>query len=159
MPRCCAGKQAPDAGTGADASPVASAQAWMRSAEQGVKASAAARTPLSRSSSAQKLTAEAEADGEPTEQWDATLPVRGGASLRVKVVDTAAGAQAAQAAVALSTRMAVNCRVAEGGLSLVQVCVSIAVIHPLIDPGTARPSGCACHSRPRLPSSHDLTQS
>ena len=86
-----------------------------------MKASAADRSPLSRSSNAQQLAAKAEADSTPAQQWDATLSVRDGACLRVKVVDTAAGAQAAQAVVARSARMAVNCRVAEGGLSLVQV--------------------------------------
>ena len=86
-----------------------------------MKASAAARSQLSRGSSAQNLVAEAGDAAEGTGPWDATLPVRDGAVLRVKVVDTAAGAEAAQAAMARSARIAVNCRVAGGGLSLVQV--------------------------------------
>ncbi len=149
-----AGKQPPEAAKDSDASPIASAQAWMRSAEQGVKASAAARSPLSRSSSAQQLAAEAEDDGEPAERWDATLPIRGGASLRVKVVDTAAGAQAAQVAMARSTRIAVNCRVAEGGLSLVQVCVRCCHPHGNNKPGAARRVWCGCQFPYPPPSSH-----
>ena len=41
----------------AEANPIASAQAWLRNAEQGVKASTAARAPVSRTPSDTKLSA------------------------------------------------------------------------------------------------------
>ena len=120
----CAAERQPDGHAATNASPIASAQAWLRSAEQGVRASAAARSPLSRTPSAQKLAAEAEDESAANSAWDATYPASGGASLRVKVVDTAAGAQAARNAIAWSQQMAVNCRISDGGLSLVQACVA-----------------------------------
>ena len=68
-----------------------------------------------------------------TGQWDAVFPAKGGASLRVKLVDTATAAQAAQQAAAGSSRIAVNLRAVDGGLSIVQVGLHCSACFPSTD--------------------------